>query len=182
MSPDRDQLLRRTDWHAAARLLHERNPGMSNGEIGRLLGVTNSAVWKVLNPERTREMVRRDNARPERRVRKTQWDRDNYEHAYKNECACGEPKMKVHERCQGCADATAAVRRTLTEGMWADGWTCAEIAAALGHSTNGMIPAMRRRGWDLPHRRTPEQVARIRAGVLAGWRRQHESRPANPPK
>jgi hypothetical protein len=66
-----------------------------------------------------------------------------------------------------CFEAIAAVTRSVTEGMWADGWTSREIADVFGHATLAWVPVMRRRGWDLPYRRTPEQVARIRAGSRA---------------
>jgi hypothetical protein len=55
--------------------------------------------------------------------------------------------------CEGCVHAIADVRRTLAEGMWADGWLLREMAAAFGGVTKAYFSVMRaNRGWDLPHR------------------------------
>jgi hypothetical protein len=84
---------------------------------------------------------------------------------------CGMPKGiggAGNARCMGCISATAEVRRTLVEGMWAEGWTCREIFVDVLGVHTAYIGPCRRKGWNLPHRRTPEQVARIRAGSMAG--------------
>lgn len=154
----------RGSWHALARQLDAE--GLTNGQIAARCGVTASAVSKALNPERAREYNRRENAH--RREIKTLWDRENYQRIRKDRCECGTTKIKGSERCQECYDATAAVRRTLAEGMWAAGWTLGEMGDAFGVKGCKYFPAQRVRGWDLPHRRTAEQVARIRAGSLRG--------------
>lgn len=53
--------------------------------------------------------------------------------------------------------------RRMIEAMWADGLTRREIEAQVGSTLN--IATLRARGYDLPHRRTPEQVARITKGA-----------------
>jgi hypothetical protein len=57
-------------WHAEARELAAANPGWSNRQIADAIGVTASAVWKVLNPEKALEMSRRSNAQPKRVAQK----------------------------------------------------------------------------------------------------------------
>jgi hypothetical protein len=162
-------MAKRGEWHEAARSLRAAHPEWSDAKIAEWLGVGKSAVWKVLNPERTRELNRRVNAK--RNTAKRAWDRAHKEARY-DKCGCGSRKLKVAGRCDGCVRAAAEVRRQLAEGMWVDGWTCREMAAALGISKDTMgseIAVWRRQGHvdAFPHRRTPEQVARI----AAGWRR-----------
>jgi hypothetical protein len=78
-----------------------------------------------------------------------------------------------------CHRTEADARRTLAAGMWADGWTVYEIAAALGWTKDrlGIEISRWRRGGHLeefPYRRAPEQVARI----TAGWQRVADERKA----
>lgn len=167
--------MKRGEWHEAARTIHAANPDWSYSRIARFLGVTHSAVWKLLNPERALEVSRRDNARPERKRAKRAFDRE-YDRRPEVRGECGNPCCKNlrgighgdrsrRGYCSECARAVADVRQTLTEGMWAEGWTVYEIEAALGvNSRGGYVGACRARGWDLPHRRTPEQIERIAAG------------------
>lgn len=96
---------------------------------------------------------------------------------YSRPCAdCGTPTYDgtAHppERCTHCSPRQmqiAAVRakwlshRTMIETMWADGLKVGEIRVAAGIPTWTPGP-YRSRGYDLPHRRTPEQIARIVAG------------------
>lgn len=166
--------MKRGEWHEAARQLHETRPDWSNGQIARALGVTTSAVWRVLNPEKIREQDRRQNVR--RRTTKREWEREwTRSEQGRGRCAnpvCGHLKgiggnksSRLCVYCHRCRLALADVRRTLTEGMWAEGWTVYEIEAALGvNSRGGYVGACRARGWDLPHRRTLEQIERIVAG------------------
>lgn len=79
------------------------------------------------------------------------------------------------ERCTHCRPRdvqVAAMRarwrphRTMIEAMWADGLTIAQIRGATGIAAFTPGP-YRQHGYDLPHRRTPEQVARITAGTRA---------------
>jgi hypothetical protein len=66
--------------------------------------------------------------------------------------------------CVSCAqrhvEHPPTAKRLLAEAMWADGATTSEIRAATGY----LVQDLRARGADLPYRRTPEQVARLRAG------------------
>lgn len=72
-------------------------------------------------------------------------------HAHKPCPVCGVPMSRGSQKCEGCQAATADVRRTLAEGMWADGWLTREITATLG-MRHGQLAPMRVHGWDLPHR------------------------------
>lgn len=74
-----------------------------------------------------------------------------------------------HLRCQRCNGIATAARqreewapvKRLIEQMWADGMTATQIGHALGGSGPINQSSLRSRGYDLPHRRTPEQIARI---------------------
>jgi hypothetical protein len=75
--------------------------------------------------------------------------------------------------------AVADARRQLAEGMWADGWTIREMAEAFGIAKDRMGVTLAHwriegHGDAFPHRRTPEQVARI----AAGWQRVRDARAA----
>jgi hypothetical protein len=155
-------LAKRGEWHEAARIIRAAHPEWSYGRIARFLNVSEAAVWKVLNPERAREVVRRSNAK--RRPAKREWDRAHAEDRY-DKCECGMRKKKTSSRCDDCARAVAEARRQLAEGMWADGWKESEIREVLG---TFQVGAARQGGWNLPHRRTPEQVARITARTREG--------------
>ncbi len=81
----------------------------------------------------------------------------------------GHTSPNAEERCRACwkvhraADEWRGYRR-MVEGMWAEGMTGRQIDAALG--LKGLnISALRARGYNLPHRRTPEQIARIVTGT-----------------
>jgi hypothetical protein len=80
----------------------------------------------------------------------------------RNACPnCGTLKRRTSAECEGCVIATIAVRRSLIEGMWADGWLLKEIAAALGSSKDSVgvtINSMRAEGWHLPYRRARRTV------------------------
>jgi hypothetical protein len=154
-------MAKRGEWHEAARIIRAAHPDWSYERIGRFLGVTDAAVWKVLNPERTRELNRRSEARPERKAAKAAWDKAHRESHY-DECECGARKARNSTRCLGCRRLVEDARRALAEGMWADGWTQREIREVLPSFHLG---AARQGGWKLPHRRTPEQAARITAGT-----------------
>lgn len=71
----------------------------------------------------------------------------------------------------------------MVETMWAAGFTARQIAAEMGWTAkkpNVLVSNLRRQGYDLPHRRTPEQIARITAGSdqrLAKARAQHRAGP-----
>lgn len=58
----------------------------------------------------------------------------------------------------------ARPRREAVERAWAEGKTCREMMEMFGWADRSSIAVLRRRGYDLPHRRSPEQVERIRAG------------------
>lgn len=98
---------------------------------------------------------------------------------------CGAPtdgsngRDKAPERCRTCIEPAriakvtettqgrARPRRERIAEMWASGMTLSQIAVELGLAKGAVaaiVHTMREQGWDLPHRRTPEQCARIRAG------------------
>lgn len=94
---------------------------------------------------------------------KRRWDRE-----HRPLCECGQPMGRGAERCCDCQRADKAAYRRLVEDMWAEGMTARQIAGALGWkcaNPNQYIVVLRnRQGYNLPHRRTPEQIARITAG------------------
>lgn len=151
MTPDSRSLLRRGEWHAQARAIKAADPELSNAEIGRRVGVSTAAVWKVLNPEQAKSIRQRDNHRPGRQDVKRAWDRANPQ-AHRNACVCGVDKFRTSTRCEGCLQATADVRRTLAEGMWADGWSLRDMAQAFEVKTAYFAGRRLRDGWDLPYR------------------------------
>jgi hypothetical protein len=130
--------------------------------------VTPSGRWKRAHPEAAREANRRSNAkRP---------------HRHRSEmivCAkCGGPKWArpgsagkpVTDLCSGCEIQARRERReerrSLIASCWAAGMTLREIAARLDSTVKSVgtdVSTMRRDGWDLPYRYTPERVARITA-------------------
>jgi hypothetical protein len=72
-------------------------------------------------------------------------------------------------RCRACANKVPrpsdVIHRATVEALWADGRTLREISDFLGCGYNSSIVSnWRSRGYDLPHRRTAEQIARITAG------------------
>jgi hypothetical protein len=124
------------------------------------LSPSRGAVYKRAHPEKAREYARRSNAkRP---------DRDRSEHA---PCPqCGQPKKRRGaELCGACRNrqraAAAEVKNRLIERRWQEGRTMREIAAELGASwqtVQATISRLRERpDFDLPHRRTSEQVERM---------------------
>jgi uncharacterized protein YeaO (DUF488 family) len=55
-----------------------------------------------------------------------------------------------------------ATRRALVERLWSEGVSAKDIARQAGWSTKGSpsnyISVYRGKGWDLPHRHSPERV------------------------
>lgn len=104
------------------------------------------------------------------RERNRAYDR---EHAMDGQCAeCDGPMSRGSDGgvCRGCRAAQLRIRRETICAMWADGLTGSAIAREFGWTKTRLgveIAQARADSWDLPHRRTPEQVARIRAGWLA---------------
>ena len=85
---------------------------------------------------------------------------------------CGDPMgIGVHDGvCKPCEAAAVHARRARVCGWWRDGLTLRQIAGRLGWTPNHLraeVNRMRAAGYDLPYRRTPEQVARITAGTAA---------------
>lgn len=158
----------KANWRTAARVLKDANPSMTNVEIARLVGVSTPAVWKLFNPERAREMSRRDNAR--RHQAKLAWQnaKDHSEEGRVRCAVCGglkgmgSARKSRSDRCLECIQSLAQTKQSIAEGMWADGWKLSEMAEVFGGVTPEYFQARRVSGWNLPHRRTPEQVARMR--------------------
>jgi hypothetical protein len=132
---------------------HEKTPENTrtrpNGyTICRTCDLARSRRWKERNRESNRAKDRARTRSPE----------------YRGVCsspicthlrgACGERRAASGARgyCRDCHLAIADVRRTLAEGMWADGWSLKDWAAALGVGISYLGPA-RTRGWDLPFRK-----------------------------
>jgi transposase len=146
-----------------------RVQGMSYAAVGDALGVEKSTAMRWLNPERTREWVRRSNAK--RAAAKLAW-----QHAHRMACPnCGDSmglgssmKSKQTETCRRCRftklRSERETRRSRIAAMWNAGKTATEIAEALD-STPGSISVeltrMRHDGWSVP----PHYAARREAAA-----------------
>lgn len=127
-----------------------REAGLSYLEIARYLGVGKATVYRWINPdyaEQSREASRAWKASNRDRTR--EYDQA---HAHKPCPNCGGEMSRQREMCAGCHAVVADVRRSLAEGMWADGWLLREINEVLGWKMPGGVTVMRRCGWDLPYR------------------------------
>lgn len=139
-----------------------RAEGLTWREIGERLGVGRSTAHEyVTDPDLSRHRERR------------------FQRA--GSCVdCGTPTDASHSepalRCAECAKPVAAELlraswapyQKLIEEMWAEGMTARQIGDALGwtfRNPGTHISQLRARGYDLPHRRTPEQLARIVVGA-----------------
>lgn len=138
-------------WHDRLRAVHADRPELSRRELAVQFGVSKTSVARVLNSASVRESRTAD---PRRARQKRAWDKENAE-SFKNTCRCGDLKSKESLRCDQCKKAWIATRRSLVEGMWADGWTLTEIGEVLGKSqrvAGNLIGAGRKNGWDVPFR------------------------------
>lgn len=135
-----------------------RAEGLTYREIGERVGVHLATVHRWLNPA-SREVSRRYQADP----------------ANHPKCErCGEPMWDQRHgtsaggnTCGACRSRARHLRGKQIERQWAEGWTTSEIADWLGWTHTYVtveVAHLRRAGYDLPHRRSPEQVERIRAG------------------
>jgi hypothetical protein len=116
-----------------------------------------SRAWKTAHREENRRADRERMMRPE----------------YRGTCeVCGGPMgsgsaKKGRKSCQACWDAGIELKRELLVELWADGLTHGQIGAAFGWTKGHLsaeISRCRELGYALPHRRTPEQRARMVAG------------------
>lgn len=85
------------------------------------------------------------------------------------------PPSKRCKPCSALADterkrAAAAPFRAEAEAAWAEGLTIREMCLRFGWKYS-KISVLRARGYNLPHRRTPEQLARINAAKARAARR-----------
>jgi transposase len=150
-----------------------RNQGLVMREIAEIVGLSTSTVDAYLNDPGGHRL----------KARKA---------SYAGACVdCGAPTNgnagpgKACMRCLDCGGRFTAelsrrrwlAHRVQIEAMWADGYTMREIAREMGLKYDkAMTSRMRANGYDLPYRRTPEQVRRIVAasdGNLAKARRVH---------
>lgn len=157
-----DAHLTTPDWVIAARELHSQ--GFGSTEIARLLGKSQGAVWKRLNPERAREIRREDNARRReaKQAHENQRKRRRDQRGTCNEC--GGPMgigNKIDGVCRACTALKPRMSETtralghVVERWWNEGLTLAEIAERLGKSrgwVGGMMDAWRGAGFNLPYR------------------------------
>lgn len=112
-----------------------------------------------------------------RRCQKAVWDEAIVAHC--SDCGRGitqcVARMKKGTRCVDCKHAGMAraweARASIIADMWEDGWTRNQIAEAFGWTGNRagveIAKIRQRKPGLLPHRRSPEAVANIRAG----WQR-----------
>ena len=137
-----------------ARRLRER--GYSYARIARRLGVSESAVYKGLNPDRAREYNRRSNAR--RNASKREWDRTRGRATCPR---CGGPMgagsrspSKRREQCWRCWLDQARRRHELIAEGYRRGLAAREIAEQIGvsvHSVHTTASRLRRAGVDVPY-------------------------------
>jgi IS30 family transposase len=154
-----------------------RAKGWTLQQIGLRFGVTHGAIWKWLNPEKTQEKWRRENADPKRKAAKRA-----HEKACRRNCddcgdllGAGSGYPGACERfCPTCWHLREAERvdkrARQIETWWADGWSLREIQDRLGWSKGHVAMEfhhLRALGYDLPYRRKhhknpprfPDQVA-----------------------
>lgn len=155
-------------WTPQAQAL--RDQGASYAEIARVLGFSEHTVWKRLNPSRARLSAQRDNAK-RRAVKQAQENERIRSLDYRGRCyACGGP-MGVGIAHDGTCRSCRPARIAELIDLWNAGLTTAEIGERLGRSKYGVrveISKLRAKGYDIPHRRTPEQVKRIAEGSARG--------------
>jgi hypothetical protein len=96
--------------------------------------------------------------REQNRTRDRAWHQD---HDYGPCPICAGRMVLGSEMCAGCISDIADVRRSLAEGMWADGWSLKEMCEVLGVQTGYFGVRRERDGWDLPYRyrNTKRQLA-----------------------
>ena len=152
----------RAEREAVAREL--RGQGLYVREVAERMGVAVSTADAYLNDPGGKRL----------RARKG---------GYRGKCIdCGAPTDGSNGpalaplRCDACnrpllieaARARAAAHRAEVEALWAAGKTIREICEAFGFKYNkSIVGNWRARGYNLPHRRSPEQVARL---TLSGRR------------
>lgn len=154
-----------------ARELRERT-GCGPRKIMAATGLTERQARLICYGERERKTIQRDNAN--RRKAKREWEREWLKTARAvcpgcgGPCGAGSSKPSVTvELCSACRSRQRNERCERIVAWWAEGLSLREIARRLGWTTNHVnaeFGRMRNEGFDLPYRRTPEQVARIREG------------------
>lgn len=148
------------EWHEAARAMKAANPERSNASIARELGVTDSAMWRALNPDAYKASTKNTNAR--RGPAKRTWEKQ-----MRATCSCcggpcgpgtlrvdGTTRRLVGEVCQACR----TVRRVdLVVQMWDlrrnEALLNTEIAARLDVSVYLVateLSRLRTLGYDVP--------------------------------
>jgi transposase len=136
-----------------------RDAGLSYEKIARDLDVGSATVYRWLNPEYNERHLAVSRAWKDAHREQDRARNRAYAQAHRYDLCphCGNRKCDDSEMCVECRDVTATVRRSLGEGMWADGWSMAEFREILGVHA----PTMRERGWDLPYRyrNTKRQLA-----------------------
>lgn len=148
------------DWKEEARAMKAADPSLSNGEIGSRLGRTRSAVWKALNPERTSELRRAENAK--RQPIKNEWqnkaDRTATYRAVCESCGglcgIGSGRSRQSRLCVSCIARRHEERCQKIEALWAEGVPIKEMTVLMGvsrHGLNELLSEMRKSG-RLPYR------------------------------
>lgn len=150
-----------------------RDEGLSQSEIARRVGVTPSAVFKWLNPDRAREYARRDRARPGRQESKNAWlrerDRSPEGRSICETCGglCGIASRKHgYRECMACKRLRRKTRGHEIERLWAEGRTLREIRERFGWSAGRIAMEMdwlRKNGFDLPYRYAVKGGKRVAA-------------------
>jgi transposase len=124
--------------------------GFGCARIAKELGVSKSTIQRWVIPgEKERDRARALKWKDDNRARNRERDR---KFRLRTEMPYDRFLRKFrHQR-----------RRALVERLWAEGLTAREIGEELGQKPVN-TSVLRTLGYDLPHRRTPEQIARITA-------------------
>ena len=154
-----------------------RDEGLTLAEIAGRLGYKSpSSAWKLLNPERNQERMRKDNAK--RNEVKREWERRN-----RASCPeCGQPmragSRSVSHRPTRCRKCRTLAERTNVddraqriERWWAEGLKLREIGERLGWTEAHVgveIGRLRAKGYDLRYRQPQRKYHFVEGGGASG--------------
>lgn len=131
--------------------------GLGPAAIARRIGVSPTTVHRWTSEEQRERDVQRSRAyRKRNRERVRTYDSKRRRDACP---VCGGPKTIRSELCAGCSRFAGKQRQRFIQIMWKDGHTVPQIAALLETTTGSVqtsIARMRRAGWDMPYRRSPQ--------------------------
>lgn len=147
-----------------------RAKGWKFKDIAAELGVSKPTAYRWATPGNVERDRLRSKAWKERNAEQKRAYDLKYLREHRGTCTdCGDQMgIGVSEDgiCKRCRRATRDQRCEVIERMWNEGATMSTIAEAVDWPMQAMraeFGRMRNEGWNLPHRRTPEQRARMKA-------------------